>query len=228
MKQTAVVAGAGGALGAALCRELKARGWHVVAMGRARARLETELAGSAHQIVEANLAAGPEVAAAFANIPAADAMIYNAGRLELASLEQTTPEMYSASWEVNAFGAFLCAKAAAPAMAARGHGGMAFMGATASTRGGARTHAFASAKYALRGLAQSLAKELGPRGVHVAHLVMDGKIWGARTRERFEGVAQAQCIAPDAAAAAVCGLLEQPPSAWTFEMDLRPSGEKWR
>ena len=104
---------------------------------------------------------------------------------------------------------------------------MIFVGATASVRGGARSHAFASAKHALRGLCASLAKELGPSGVHVAHLVIDGKIWGARTRERFPAAQEAQCLDPAAVATTVCALIEQARSAWSFELDLRPSLERW-
>lgn len=118
-------------------------------------------------------------------------------------------------------------QALVPQMLQRGRGSMVFVGATASWRGGARTHAFASAKHALRGLSSSLAKELGPRGIHVAHLVIDGKVWGARTQQRFPDVREDQCIDPSAVAATICTLIEQPQSAWTFEMDLRPSVEKW-
>jgi len=99
---------------------------------------------------------------------------------------------------------------------------MVFVGATSSVRGGGRTHAFASAKHALRGLVRALAAELGPGGVHVAHVIVDGKIWGARTRDRFPGTRAASCLAPADVAAAVCALVEQPTSAWTLELDLRP------
>jgi short-subunit dehydrogenase len=112
-------------------------------------------------------------------------------------------------------------------MLARGHGSMIFVGATSSLRGSARTHAFASSKHALRGLAQSLAKELGPRGVHVAHVVVDGRVRGERTRQRFGDVDDAQCIAPEALAQTIVQLIEQPASAWTFELDVRPSVERW-
>jgi NAD(P)-dependent dehydrogenase (short-subunit alcohol dehydrogenase family) len=112
-------------------------------------------------------------------------------------------------------------------MLARGRGNMVFVGATSSVRGGGRTHAFASSKHALRGLAHSLAKELGPRGIHVAHLVVDGKVWGERARARFPGVREQDCLQPDAVAGAIGALIAQPRSAWTFEMDLRPFGEKW-
>jgi short-subunit dehydrogenase len=112
-------------------------------------------------------------------------------------------------------------------MAARGRGALIFLGATASLRGGRRTHAFAAGKHALRGLSSSLAKELGPRGVHVAHLVLDGKVWGERTRARFPDVEEAACLQPAAVAAAVLALIDQPRSAWTWEQDLRPSSEVW-
>jgi NAD(P)-dependent dehydrogenase (short-subunit alcohol dehydrogenase family) len=154
-------------------------------------------------------------------------LVYNAGRIDLASLSETTPETFETSFRVNALGAFLAARAAAPGMVARGRGSMVFIGATSSRRGGARTHAFASSKHALRGLSQSLAKELGPRGVHVAHVVIDGRIWGPRTVERFPDATREACIDAADVARAVRFLVDQPRSAWTFELDVRPYGERW-
>jgi NAD(P)-dependent dehydrogenase (short-subunit alcohol dehydrogenase family) len=96
-----------------------------------------------------------------------------------------------------------------------------FTGATGSVRGGRRSAAFASAKFALRGLAQSLAREFGPAGVHVAHVVIDGLVWSERSRARF-GAQQETSMDPRAIAAAYRHLVEQHPSAWTHELDLRP------
>jgi NAD(P)-dependent dehydrogenase (short-subunit alcohol dehydrogenase family) len=177
--------------------------------------------------LEVELTSTESVSAAVAKLPEIDVLVYNAGRIDLMPLGETTPEQFTASWQVNALGAFLCARGWAPAMVARGGGSMIFMGATASVRGGARSHAFASSKHALRGLASSLAKELGPSGVHVAHLIIDGTIWGARTRERSPNVREAECLAPESVANVVQHLIEQPRDAWTFELDLRPSVEKW-
>ena len=219
--KTVVVAGAGGDAGRAICISLRARGYHVVAAARDCVRLGAELGDAAAELVEVDLASPDAVCRAFEQRQA-DALIYNAGRIDLAPLAETTPEAFEASWRTNAFGAFLAARVLAPAILARGGGTMVFVGATSSVRGGGRTHAFASAKHALRGLARALAVELGPGGVHVAHVIIDGKIWGERTRRRFPDARETDCLAPADVAASICALIEQPRSAWTFELDLRP------
>ncbi len=118
------------------------------------------------------------------------------------------------------------AQAVLPHMAARRQGTVIFSGATAGLRGGANFSAFASAKFALRGLAQALAREFGPNGVHVAHVVIDGLIEGPKTDLRF-GPAQAGRMDSKSVAQAYLDLATQNPSAWTQEMDLRPFGEKF-
>jgi NAD(P)-dependent dehydrogenase (short-subunit alcohol dehydrogenase family) len=223
----AVVVGAGGALGVATCRALGGLGYSVVALGRRRAALEAELGSDVTRVLEVDCADVSAMTSVLERIESPEVLVYNAGRIDLLPLAQTTPEVFVASWEVNALGAFLAARAVAPSMIARGRGKIVFVGATASLRGGARAHAFASAKHALRGLAGSLARELDPKGVHVSHLVIDGKIWGAKTRARFPDVREDQCLSPEAVAHTICALVEQPPSAWTFELDLRPSVERW-
>lgn len=226
-RPTALVAGGGGSLGAALCRALAERGHRVVCAGRDGAALEAEVGAVADSIVEVELTSAESVGARLGAIGEVDVLVYNAGRIDLAPLVETTPEMFLASWQVNALGAFLCARTVAASMLARGRGSMVFVGATSSLRGSPRTHAFASAKHALRGLASALAKELGPRGVHVAHLVVDGKIWGPRTQRRFPDARPGDCLDPRAVAETICALTGQPPSAWTFELDLRPHTERW-
>jgi len=111
-------------------------------------------------------------------------------------------------------------------MAARGKGTIIFTGATAGIRGGAKFSAFASAKFALRGLAQALAREFGPVGVHVAHLVLDGLIDEVQTERRF-GTSSSARMSPQAIAQACLDLSAQHPSAWTHEMDLRPFSERF-
>lgn len=225
MTRTAIVAGAGGSAGRAICAGLASAGFHVVAAARDRARLAEEFNAIRAELIEVDLGVPDEVARAF-ETRQADVLVYNAGRIDLAALAGTSAEVFEASWRTNALGAFLAAHALAPGMLARGAGAMVFMGATGSVRGSARTHAFASSKHALRGLARSLAAELGPGGVHVAHVVIDGKIWGERTLARFPGTRQAECLAPSDVARTVLELIAQPPSAWTFECDLRPRPAK--
>jgi NAD(P)-dependent dehydrogenase (short-subunit alcohol dehydrogenase family) len=118
------------------------------------------------------------------------------------------------------------ARAVLPAMATRGGGVLIFTGATAALRGGAKFTAFASAKFALRGLAQALAREYGATGVHVAHVVLDGLVEGPQTDRRF-GPATGARFKPDDVAQIYLQLASQPPSAWTQEIDLRPSAERF-
>jgi NAD(P)-dependent dehydrogenase (short-subunit alcohol dehydrogenase family) len=223
----ALVVGAGGSLGVAACRCLSELGFQVLAAGRNTEKLAEELRGTACDLVELDATSAESVERALRQHSDIDVLLYNAGRIDLLPLAETSPETFLQSWQVNTLGAFLCARACAPQMLARGRGNLTFIGATSSVRGGARSHAFASAKHALRGLAACLAKELGPRGVHVSHLVIDGKIWGDRTRARFPDAVREQCLEPADVVQAIRHLLLQPPSAWTFELDLRPSSERF-
>jgi NAD(P)-dependent dehydrogenase (short-subunit alcohol dehydrogenase family) len=155
-----------------------------------------------------------------------DVVIYNAHRIELRSVLETTADAFTEAWRVGCFGAFLVAQRVIPRMRERGAGTLVFTGATGSLRGGKRSAAFASAKFALRGLAQSLARELGPAGIHVAHVVIDGLIWSERSRARF-GATQDTAIDPRAIASTYRHLVDQAPSAWTHELDLRPHHERF-
>jgi NADP-dependent 3-hydroxy acid dehydrogenase YdfG len=130
--------------------------------------------------------------------------------------EDVTPEAFEGVWRTTCLGAMTATKACLPRMGARGRGSAVFTGATASLRGGANFAAFASAKFALRGLVQSLSRTYWPKGVHVAHTILDGVIG--------EGPDQ---LRPDDIASAYAGLIAQPRSAWTQELDLRPNAERF-
>jgi NAD(P)-dependent dehydrogenase (short-subunit alcohol dehydrogenase family) len=144
---------------------------------------------------------------------------------------ETTTQVYSKVWEMAALAGFLTSREAARGMIERGRGAMLFTGATASMRGGAGFSAFAGAKHALRALAQSLARELGPKGIHVAHVVIDGAIDGAFIRsimpDAAEKLVREEILVPDEIAKNYVWLYRQQRSAWTFEMDLRPWSENW-
>jgi NAD(P)-dependent dehydrogenase (short-subunit alcohol dehydrogenase family) len=226
--KVAVIAGANSGLGSALCELLVNRGFRVAALGRDAAvrAIATEVPGVIALACDLTIAS--EVDAAFAVLeeaagPAA-VVVYNAHRLELRPSAEISLEVFEASWRVNCYGAFIVAKRAISAMLAHGGGTIIFTGATGSIRGGQRSGAFASSKFALRGLAQSLARELSPAGIHVAHIVLDGLIWSGRTRARF-GPEEQACMSPRAVAAAYLAIIEQERSAWTHELDLRPSVE---
>ncbi len=160
-----------------------------------------------------------------------EVLVFNIGANVRFPVVETTAQVYSKVWEMAAFAGFLAGREASRVMAPRGGGTMLFTGATASLRGGAGFSAFAGAKHALRALAQSLARELGPKGVHVAHIVIDGAIDGAFIRGLLPDAAEKrerqEILIPDAIAKNYVWLHRQERSAWTFEMDLRPWTEPW-
>src|SRR5271166_2796122 len=164
-------------------------------------------------------------------IGAIEVLIFNIGANVRFPVVETTTQVYSKVWEMAALAGFLTSREAARAMIERGCGTILFTGATASVRGGAGFSAFAGAKHALRALAQSLARELGPKGVHVAHVVIDGAIDGAFIRGLLPDAAERrereEILIPEAIAKNYVWLHRQERSAWTFEMDLRPWTEFW-
>ena len=148
-------------------------------------------------------------------------LLYNASASSGDGLAGTSVEQFEESWRIATLGAFVCAQRTAPDMIAAGAGAMIFTGATSSVRGGGWL-AFSSAKFALRGLAQSLARELWPQGVHVAHVVIDGLIGAAGSDDANEPM-----LDPDRMADAYFQLAQQDRTAWTLELDLRPHREKF-
>tara|TARA_B100000686_G_scaffold251560_1_gene262035 strand:- start:252 stop:860 length:609 start_codon:yes stop_codon:yes gene_type:complete len=156
-----------------------------------------------------------------------DTLIYNAGAGEWASIMDTSLEGMQSSWATNTLGLVACAQEVIPSMTEKGEGNIMVIGATASLRGGAQSTAFASAKAAQRSVAQSMARDLGPKGIHVGYLIIDGIIDIERTRERFPDRADHFFMRPDAIADSVYAMTQQDRSAWAFEIDLRPYGEKW-
>lgn len=158
--------------------------------------------------------------------------VFNVGANVRYGIADTTERVYRKVWELGALGGFLVGREAARAMLPRGRGTIVFTGASASLRGSAGFAAFAGAKHALRALAQSMARELGPQGIHVAHVVIDGLIDTSAAATVFpERYAELKALdgvlAPDAIAEAYWQLHRQPPSAWTHELDLRPWRESW-
>ena len=162
-----------------------------------------------------------------ADLGEVDKLIYNAGSGVFATVEEITPEQFEASWRVNANGLLLAAQKVIPAMKAKGRGAIVVIGATASRRGAPRTAAFAPAKAAQRSLAESMAKHLGPAGIHVAIIIIDGVVDLPRTRAHMPDKSDDFFVKPDDVAAIAHGLVQQPRSAWSFEVEARPFAEKW-
>lgn len=154
---------------------------------------------------------------------APNVLVYNAAQLLITPFERIESSDFKALWETNCLGAFHIARAFVPGMINEG-GTLILTGATASIRGGARFAAFAASKFALRGLSQSLAREYGPKGIHIAHVIVDGLIWGPQSIARFDPAIDA-CLHPDDIAETYFALSAQKRSAWTHEIDLRPSSE---
>ena len=157
--------------------------------------------------------------------------VYNIGANVNFPIRETTARVFFKVWEMACFGGFLMGREAAKRMVPRGRGTILFTGATASVRGGSGYAAFSSGKHGLRAVAQSMARELGPEGIHVAHAVIDGAIDTAWIRENFPEraarKAQDGILSPDAIAENYWMLHSQPRSAWTHELDLRPWIESW-
>jgi len=157
--------------------------------------------------------------------------VYNAGSNFRAPIQDTPADLFEKIWRLGCYAGFLFGREAARRMAPRGQGTILFTGATASIRGGANFSAFAAAKNGLRAVAQSMARELGPKGIHVAHVVIDGMIDTAAVRQRFaervKDLGPEAMLDPDAIAELYYQIHAQPRTAWTFEADLRPFGEKF-
>jgi NAD(P)-dependent dehydrogenase (short-subunit alcohol dehydrogenase family) len=207
------------------------RGFRIAALGREAAAEKVAAEVSGVLAVACDVTNASQVEGAFdaveAELGPVNVVVYNAHRIHLGRSSETTLEMFMESWQVNCLGAFIVAQRALRRMRALGTGTLIFSGATGSLRGGPRSAAFASSKFALRGLAQSLARELSATGIHVAHVVLDGLIWSARTRTRFPTAQKATSLSTHALASAYLALIEQDRSAWTHELDLRPWTERF-
>jgi NAD(P)-dependent dehydrogenase (short-subunit alcohol dehydrogenase family) len=211
---------------------LSAAGYDVTALSRsgraaAAAAAEAERAGGAFTHYACDLTKHAEVAATVAPIAKRiDVLVHTAHAILIRPFAETSPEEFEAVWRAGCLSAMNVASIIVPEMAARRQATAIFTGATASIRGGAKFPAFASAKFALRGFAQALAREMGPKGVHIAHVIVDGLIDEPQTTQRF-GSASSTRIDPEAIAATYLNIVRQPPSAWTHELDLRPSSESF-
>jgi NADP-dependent 3-hydroxy acid dehydrogenase YdfG len=231
-KPVCAVIGVGPGNGAAIARRFAAEGYAVALCARDQARLkdfEAEIPGSrAYAYDVRDLQAAEAVFAEIRDgLGPVSVMVFNAGAGQFANIDQATAETFQAAWEVNARGLFLATQAVLPDLRDAGGGSIVVIGATASIKGGANFLPFASSKAAQRSLAQSLARHLGPERIHVAYVILDGVVDLARTRERMPDKGDDFFMRPDDIAESVFHLTRQPSSAWTFELDLRPFGEKW-
>jgi NADP-dependent 3-hydroxy acid dehydrogenase YdfG len=226
------IVGAGPGNGMAFARRFAAEGYRVALLGRTKEKLEALAAELPGSIAVAADAGDPgALTAAFGTVRdelgPVDVLLYNAGSGQWGSFDEITPEGLEAGWRTNVLGLMVAGQAVVPDMLARGSGAIVVTGATASLRGNVRTAAFASAKAGQRSLAQSMARSLGPQGVHVGIVIVDGVVDLAATRARLADKPDEFFLKPAAIAEAVHFLAHQDRSAWTFELDLRPFGERW-
>jgi len=242
LRPSCLIVGAGDGVGSAIARAFAREGLAVCVTRRARnlESLEAVAAsiradgGEAHAFgVDARNEA--EMIALIdrieTDIGPLEVVVFNIGANVRFPVVETTAQVYSKVWEMAALAGFFTGREAARVMTPRGKGTILFTGATASTRGGAGFSAFAGAKAALRQLAQSLAREIGPKGIHVAHVVVDGMIDGTFARSIAPDIQtlldEDAILKPDEIARNYVWLHNQQRSAWTFELDLRPWKENW-
>ncbi len=238
--KVALIIGAGDAIGSAIVRKFAERGLTVCAARRNGDKLaplveELEAAGHRAHAFSCDARKEEAITELFAHIEKEigelDVVVFNVGANVPMGILETDSRKFYKIWEMACFAGFLSGREAARYMTERGRGTIIFTGATASLRGAAGFAAFASAKHGLRALAQSMARELGPKNIHVAHVVIDAAVDTAWIRDMFpdfeERKAKDGIVNPDDLATNYITLYDQARSAWTFEMDVRPWVETW-
>ena len=231
--RTAIVVGVGPGLGAALVRAFAKEGYTVFAAARTATELpDLEERNEATRIVaiDCDATEHSDVERVFETAAAlgpTEVAIFNAGAFVRGSILETDPAEFARCWRVGCFAGLLVGQAAARRMVERGAGTILFTGATASLRGGSGFVNLASPKFGLRAVAQSMARELGPKNIHVAHVIIDGQIRSERYAHLEGARGPDSLLDPDAIAAQYVALHRQHRSAWTQELDLRPWSEKF-
>ena len=234
-KGVAAVVGVGAGLGAALARRF-AVGYKVALIARSgdiieKVSEELRAAGGIALPIRSDTTIAEQIAATHEQIRrelgSLEILIYNGGRRPMGRLLETTPEVFEQTWRLHTFGAFLWARQVVPEMLSRGSGAVLITGATAGVRPWPTSAAFAPAKFAVRGLAQVLARDLHPQGIHVAYINVDGGIDMPLLRELRPDVRDEDLLKPSAIADAFWYLAHQDRSAWTHELDVRPFKEKF-
>jgi NAD(P)-dependent dehydrogenase (short-subunit alcohol dehydrogenase family) len=236
----AVVVGAGTGTGAEVAKMLIGNGYSVALARRTPEALaplvkEIEAGGGSVVAVGADASDEAQVERLFEHAESAFGpprfVLFNAAGFAMGPIVETTSEQFEDMWRAASYGGFVVGREAARRMVPHGEGTILFTGATAAVKASASFAAFAAGKHGLRAVAQSMAKELGPQGVHVAHLIIDGVIDVPRVHETMPDLAASKgedgLIDPMSIAATMLWLHEQPKNAWTFELDLRPFKETW-
>ena len=236
----AVIVGAGSGTGFETAKLLAGEGFGVVLARRNAEALtplvdEIERSGGSAVAVAADASIEQQVVALFdqtqERFGLPELVVFNAAGFAMGAVAETPVRQFEEMWNASSFGGFLVGREAARRMVPEGRGTILFTGATAAVKASAKFAAFAAGKHGLRAVAQSMAKELGPEGIHVAHLIVDGIIDVARVHESMPDLVSAKgedgLINPENIAATMLWLHRQPRDAWTFELDLRPFKETW-
>jgi NAD(P)-dependent dehydrogenase (short-subunit alcohol dehydrogenase family) len=227
--KTALIVGAGSGLSASLARLLSREGLRVALAARNSEKLAALCAETGARAFTCNAVEPDQVMRLFSDVTSVvgepDVVVYNASARARGPVADLVPAEVERAIMVSAYGGFLVAREAAARMLPKGHGAILFTGASASVKGYPLSAPFAMGKFALRGLAQSIARELAPQGIHVGHFVIDG---GIRNPGRVEPPDRPDSMLdPDAIAASYLAVLRQPRSAWTWEVELRPWVERF-
>ncbi len=234
-KRVATVIGVGPGLGAALARRFAAD-YAVALVARNAEKLlelarEISAAGGTSLVVPADVSKEQEIIGAFERIRRdlgdTDVLLYNAAMRPHGTLMDTKPSTFENTWRVSSFGAFLAAQQVVPAMLQKQRGVILFTGATAGVKPFATSAAFGPAKFAMHGLSQVMARDLGPKGIHVAWINVDGAIDMPAIHEHFPQLKEQDMLKPSAIADTYWHLAHQDPSAWTLDIDVRPFKEKF-
>jgi NAD(P)-dependent dehydrogenase (short-subunit alcohol dehydrogenase family) len=227
-----VVIGVGPGNGAAFARRFAQEGYAVALLAR-RTEFTNELAAQLprSRAYACDVSDAQSIERAFESIRRdlgeVGVLVYNAGSGTWGTVEEISAAQLEAAFRVNTSGLLSATQAVVPTMKTRGQGSIIVVGATASRRGGAKTAAFAPAKAAQRSLCESMARHLGPQGIHVALIVIDGVVDLPSTRQRMKDKPDEFFVKPDDVAATALWLVQQPRSAWSFEVEARPFGETW-
>jgi NAD(P)-dependent dehydrogenase (short-subunit alcohol dehydrogenase family) len=232
--KVAAILGVGPGLGAAVARRFAREGFAAALMARnedglSGIRQEIEEDGGAALSISADATDPASVEVAFGRVRDEvgdpEVFVYNAGAFQMGGVLEIPPERFDECFRANCAGAFYAAQQVLPAMVEAGRGTILLTGATAALRGSARFSALAVGKFGLRALSQSMAREFGPQGIHVAHVVIDGQINTPSMRERSPDREEHTMLSPEAIAETYWRLHTQDRTAWTLELDLRPSVE---
>ena len=222
----ALIVGAGSGLSASLARKCAAAGMRVALAARNVGKLDALATETKARAIACDAANPQQVAELFGSIDAPDLVVYNPSYRVRGPFLQLDPAEVLRTLTVTAYGGLLVAQEALKRMVPRGHGALFFTGASASVKGYAESAPFAMGKFALRGLAQSLAREFGPKNIHIAHFIIDGGI-GKASDPRAAARGADGMLDPDAIAQTYMDTYRQHRSAWAFEVDLRPWVEKF-